>query len=101
MPEPKTTEEWNDAILNALDLECTCHIDGTECPHYDAIDKDFWTDPAAALWALERWREQNPLAHVMLTDETEGRWVCFLGVVEHGCGTFCEAICEAIVGAAE
>ncbi len=54
------------------------------------------TDPAAAIWALERWDKE---AFVYYSAERK-HWMCVANYGKDHVGTFCGAICKAIVEAA-
>ena len=96
-----TDQELNDAIVKILGMEKlslhTFYQDGGARSFSPA------TDPAAAVWALERWRvRQNEPVDTLHSSGnldllSDGTWTCHLGLTDVGRGTFCQAICRAIV----
>lgn len=110
MAEPKTPHELNEAVAKKLGLaKCLDDRGHVWVDEYFQRDKLFdpATDPAAALWALERYCDERKLDPAL--EKYEGHWECQLWhdvaggskVLNRGEGTFCEAICRAIVKAAE
>ena len=109
MSKVRTQAEWNKDVAAVLGLT---PVDGYPLRYveYRNGETEFCpaTDTAAALWALERWCKVRDRGKVEtlhsagnLTLFTDSTWCCFLAFDKVGHGTFCEAIREAIVGAAE
>ena len=112
MPEPKTNQQWNEAVAKALGLtrRLLCPLRYIE---YRNGETEFSpaTDMASALWAFDRWCDKNKMSATIdrfdrrkrdLLDDLP-RWSCTLEAQGgNGSGeTVQEAIREAIVGAAE
>ena len=114
MTNPKTPQELNEAVAEKLGL--TLFPPDESYPPWICRVKEYedWnghyannfspaTDPAAALWALERFCNDNECIGAFVRFDRQS-WTCSIVNADNkttgrGMGTFCEAICLAIVGA--
>lgn len=106
MSEPKTPQQWNEAVARKLGLGFDYGHNGTILTtDYERGQRTFSpaTDPAAALWALERWCDEHGCVAHLIRSSVSKNWSCrFHGESPHKAyATIQEAIYKAIVGAAE
>lgn len=99
-----TNQELNEAVAKALGLTFQRRYDDElfiVCEEYGNGHAIFnpATDETAAVWALERMpgAALAMAAREVLGAFSKGRWMCAIGKT-HANGSFCEAICQAIVG---
>ena len=107
MSDPKTPQQLNEAVAKRLGF---ASLKDAECAWYDyngtgITGLDFTDDPAAAVWALDKYckiRDRGKVdtlhSAANLDLLNDGTWCCFLDFDNSGHGTFCEAISRAIAG---
>lgn len=106
MTEPKTPQEWNEAVAKALGLDVIKSGRNAGLIYWRGKNHEAfkpWTDPAAALWVMERFcKERKRAAALRLSGDDHPEWSCTLGWGE-GWNFFYalmpEAICRMIVEA--
>lgn len=100
-----TNQQLNTKVAEALGL--VFEVRGSKViiwPRADDPKEDSIFDPAtgkvAAVWAIEWWRRgtNHTVALLLQPDDS---WACALDTFSAAEGTFCRAICLAIVKAAE
>ena len=100
--DPKTPQQLNEAVAEKLGLDYKTIPDSDSILAKEYLEHSSLafapaTDPAAALWALERLGKKVFLDY----SPVRKRWSFVVAHGEDYYGTFCKVICEAIVGASE
>ncbi len=95
-----TNNETNEAVAKRLGLALVLYAS-----YYEWHDgKKYFepaTDPAAALWALERYGRCTKIIRFEPSHVCEGSWTCSVHPAKPSGqgGTLCQAICAAILEA--